>query len=98
MKQNGRTSKVKSVFLIAALLASFSILAHSDDIEGIVERVDDKAKTFVIKGQTIYVDVSTKYDHGLTGFEQIKIGDRLEVDIYEKDGRKVAHEIDREDS
>ena len=95
MKLNARSTMRTLLFAVSALVCS-AALAHSDDVEGVVDRIDNKAKSFVIKGQTIYVDADTKYDDGLTRFEDIKIGDRLEVDVHEKNGRKVAHEIDRE--
>ena len=83
--------------LILAISALVSSVAQAHDIEGVVDRIDSKARSFVIKGQTIYVDANTKYDDGMTRFEDIKVGDRLEVDVHEKSGRKVAHEIDRDD-
>ncbi|WP_061958510.1 DUF5666 domain-containing protein [Cupriavidus pauculus] len=97
MKNSIRKVSIHTTLLVTSLLASSMALAHADDVEGTVERVDAKARSFVIKGQTIHVDAGTKYDDGLNRFEDIKIGDRLEVDVHEKDGRKVAHEIDRED-
>ena len=88
---------VKILFLAASMLVSSVALAHSNDIEGVVDKIDNKARSFVIKGQTIYVDADTKYDDGMNRFEDIKVGDRLEINIHKKNGRKVAHEIDRED-
>ena len=88
---------VKILFLAASMLVSSVALAHSNDIEGVVDKIDNKARSFVIKGQTIYVDADTKYDDGMNRFEDIKVGDRLEIDIHKKNGRNVAHEIDRED-
>lgn len=97
MKKIIRRVSIHTTLFVASLFASSMALAHSDDVEGSVKRVDAKARSFVIKGQTIYVDAGTKYDDGLNRFEDIKIGDRLEVDVHEKDGRNVAHEIGRED-
>ncbi|WP_265923410.1 DUF5666 domain-containing protein [Cupriavidus nantongensis] len=96
MNNIGRLT-IRNLFFSALVCLSFSALAHDDDIEGVVEKVDPAARSFVIKGQSIYVDGNTKYDDGLDRFEDIKVGDRLEVDVHNKDGRKVAHEIDRED-
>ncbi|WP_131326164.1 DUF5666 domain-containing protein [Comamonas thiooxydans] len=93
-----KIAKPAGVLILAVnTLISSVALAHSNDNNGAVDKIDNKAKSFVIKGQTIYVDSDTKYDDGLTRFEDIKIGDRLEVDVHEKNGRKLAHEIDRED-
>lgn len=96
MKKFAKSTAITLILAVNTLISSVA-LAHSDDIDGTVDKVDSKAKSFVIKGRTIYVDSDTKYDDGLTRFEDIKIGDRLEVDVHEKNGRKIAHEIDRED-
>ncbi|MGX6566955.1 DUF5666 domain-containing protein [Cupriavidus necator] len=90
-------STIRNLVFVAVVSLSTAVLAHDDDIEGIVEKVDSAARSFVIKGQSIYVDGNTKYDDGLNRFEDIRVGDRLEVDVHDKNGWKVAHEIDRED-
>jgi hypothetical protein len=97
MAKNIVKPTVRVLFLTVNMLLSSVALAHSNDIEGVVDKIDKKARSFAIKGETIYVDDETKYDDGMTRFEDIKIGDRLEVDVHKKNSRKVAHEIDRED-
>jgi hypothetical protein len=46
---------------------------------------------------TIHTDDRTDFDDDYRRFEDIKVGDRVEVDYIVRDGRNVAVELERDD-
>lgn len=81
----------------SASLSLFSGVALADDIEGKIESIDKGERSFVVQGITFYVDDSTDYDDGLKGFDDLQVGQRVEVDFDYRDGRHLAREIELDD-
>lgn len=81
----------------SALTLSFAVTAHADDIEGEIESVDSDNQTLTVQGITFHTDNNTDYDDGLTSFDNLEAGLRVEID-FEYDGeRHLAKEIERND-
>lgn len=83
--------------VMAAVLASSAASAWADDIEGTIEEVDAASRTLVVQGITFHTTASTDYDDGLKRFEDLRVGQRVEVDFEYRDGRYIAEEIELED-
>lgn len=84
--------------LVAAVAAGLlAVAAHADDIEGTIEAVDAQARTLTVQGITFITNDRTDYDDGLRGFEDLKVGQRVEVDFKYRDGQHIATEIELED-
>ena len=83
-----------SVFA-AALLAAASA-AQANDLTGEIESVNATEQSFVIQGINMNTDDRTDYDDGLRSFDDLKAGDRIEVDFAYRNGRHVAEEIERD--
>lgn len=94
MKQVSRSIRYG---LVAASLAVLAGAAQADDIEGRVERVDAEARTLTVQGITFHTTERTDYDDGLRSFDDLKEGQRVEVDFKYKDGKHVATEIELDD-
>lgn len=82
---------------MAAVLASSAASAWADDVEGTVEGVDAASRTLVVQGITFYTTAETDYDDGLKRFEDLRVGQRVEVDFDYRDGRHIVDEIELED-
>ncbi|HEX7115112.1 MAG TPA: DUF5666 domain-containing protein [Steroidobacter sp.] len=88
---------------LAALIAATGMLAaqadddRDRDLEGEVESVDVSQGSFVVRGVTIHTDDRTDFDDEYRSLEDIKVGDRVEVDYIERDGRTLATEVERDD-
>lgn len=82
---------------VAAVLASSAASAWADDIEGTIESVDAAASTLTVQGITFHTTATTDYDDGLKRFEDLRVGQRVEVDFDYRDGRHIATEIELED-
>lgn len=83
--------------LTSALTLSFAMTAHADDIEGEIESVDSDNQTLTVQGITFHTDNNTDYDDGLTSFDDLEEGLRVEID-FEYDGeRHLAKEIEQDD-
>lgn len=85
---------LKIVVSCAAL--SFSALAFSDDIEGLIESVAADTQSLVVQGITFYTTEKTDYDDGLKTFADLKPGQVVEVDFKYQDGKHYATEIELE--
>lgn len=83
--------------LSTTALLLFSSVAFADDIEGRVESIDESARSFVVQGIRFFVTPSTDYDDGLSEFEDIRAGQKVEVDFEYRDGKHHATEIELED-
>jgi hypothetical protein len=78
------------------LVASMPILADHD-LEGRITKLDSGNRTLVVNDILIHTDERTHYGDGLGSFADLKIGQRVEIDSGERDGRRVAREIELED-
>lgn len=91
--------KIRSGLLIAAA-SSLLLLAGqalANDLEGRIESIDAEQQTFVVQGITFHVSADTDYDDGLKGFDDLKEGQRVEVDFEYRDGHHHAIEIELDD-
>lgn len=80
--------------LAAATLLLFSATALANDIEGVIEAVDAENRTLTVQGITFHATDTTDYDDGLRRFEDLREGQRVEVDFQHIDGRHIATEIE----
>jgi hypothetical protein len=83
--------------MVALSLGLAAVIAQANDIEGVIERVDSAARTLTIQGITFHTTEQTDYDDGLNRFEDLRQGQRVEVDFVFVDGRHIATEIELED-
>lgn len=95
-----KSSKPILAIVLGSALA-FGALAddrHREfEVEGVVESVDVSQGMLVVAGVTIYTNDRTDYDDDYRRLEDIKVGDRVEVDYISRDGRNIATEIERDD-
>ncbi|MEF8701511.1 MAG: DUF5666 domain-containing protein [Candidatus Accumulibacter sp. UW26] len=83
--------------LAGLMIVTWGGLAHADDIEGVVDQVNAADRTITVQGITFYTTTDTDYDDGLNRFEDLRVGQRVEVDFEYRGGRHVATEIELED-
>jgi hypothetical protein len=68
--------------------------------EGKITRIDQSAQVLSVQGEKgdqwdVYLTETTKFEHGLT-LAELKIGDQIEFEYVERDGKVWATEIERE--
>ncbi|MBD3896959.1 hypothetical protein IEI94_13970 [Halomonas sp. ML-15] len=84
--------------LAGIALSAFTLTAQAgNEVEGIIESVDAANRTLTVQGITFEVTDRTDYDDGLHRFEDLREGQRVEVDFEYRDGRHIATEIELED-
>ncbi len=87
--------------LPAILLASGMLLSGAawadNDIEGTIESVSAGNQSVVVQGIRIFTTPSTDYDDGLRGFQDLKVGQRVEIDYVMRDGQRYALEVELDD-
>ncbi len=85
----------------ALLLASGLLLSGAawadNDIEGTIESVSSSNQSVVVQGIRIFTTASTDYDDGLRGFQDLKVGQRVEIDYVMRDGQRYAQEVELDD-
>lgn len=81
-----------AVFGATVVMAATPALAN--DLEGVIESVDASNNSFVVQGIRFHTNDRTDYDDGLRRFEDLKEGQRVEVDFDYRDGRHIATEIE----
>lgn len=91
--KNGFTAPI-TVFLLAVAAAS---AAQADDIEGRIEHIDHAARTLTVNGITFVATRATDYDDDLNRFEDLRVGQKVEVDFVYRDGMHIATEIELDD-
>lgn len=84
-------------WIAALVLAATAGLAQADDIEGRIERIDAASRTLTLQGITFHTTDATDYDDGLRRFEDLRVGQKVEVDFVYRDGRHIATEIELDD-
>lgn len=81
----------------SALLLTFAAAAHADDVEGEVEAVDGDNRTLTVQGITFHTDDNTDFDDGLNSFDDLEVGQRVEIDFDYDGERHLATEIELDD-
>ncbi len=78
-------------------LAGVSASAWADGVEGTIERNDAAQRSFTVQGISFVTSAATDYDEGLQRFGDLPVGQRVEVDFDNRDGRHIATEVEPED-
>ena len=87
---------IPSFFFASSLLLSGAAWADND-IEGTIESISTGNQSVVVQGIRIFATPSTDYDDGLRGFQDLKVGQRVEIDYVMRDGQRYAQEIELDD-
>lgn len=82
-----------SFLLILCALPAFA----GNDLEGIIESIRPGDQSFVVQGIRFFATPTTDYDDGLRRFEDLKKGQKVEVDFKYREGEHIAMEIELED-
>lgn len=90
MKRNFR------YLVAAASLVLATGVAQADDLTGVIEKVDNHARTVTVQGIVFHTTDRTDYDDGLKKFEDMQVGQRIEIDFDFEDGRHIAKDIELE--
>jgi hypothetical protein len=89
---------IKVLLLISFLLMFVSGPAFAkDEIKGRIESIDPVGQSFVVKGTRFFVTQSTDYEEHLKGFSGLRVGQKVEVEYKNRDGKNFATEIELED-
>jgi hypothetical protein len=88
-----------SIALAALLLMSAAVFAAGKH-EGKIVRIDSDARMLAVQGEKgdqwdVYTTETTKLEDGVT-LAELRIGDRIEFEYIERDGRIFATSIERE--
>lgn len=86
-----------SAALASLALATSSVALADDDLEGRITHIDYGKRTFVVEGVAFHADERTDYDDDLRGFQDLRVGQRVEVDFKLRNGRRMAKEIELDD-
>lgn len=89
--------KILGNTLAALVLGAFAGAAAADDIEGRIEQLDGANRILTVQGITFHTTAATDYDDGLQRFEDLRVGQKVEVDFVYRDGRHIATEIELDD-
>ena len=81
----------------AALMLATPLIADDLDVEGRIDALNPAERSLVVAGQTYYADDRTDYDDDLERYEDLRVGDRVEIDYAITDGRRIAREIEKDD-
>jgi hypothetical protein len=82
-----------SLLLASSLLLSGAAWADNK-IEGPIESIQTSAESVTVQGLTIFATPSTDYDDGLKGFQDLKVGQRVEIEYVMREGKRYAQEIE----
>jgi hypothetical protein len=94
------TLKTFAALGLAALLWTGTALGFDHSRQGKILSIDPDAKVMVIQSDAgdqweIYWTETTKIEDGLI-VSELRVGDKVDVDLVEKDGRLFAEQIERE--
>ena len=81
----------------ALLLSASPALADDREVEGDIQAIDAGARSVTVAGDEYFADARTDYDDDYDSFEDLRVGDRVEIDYRVIDGRRVIEEIERDD-
>ena len=79
------------------LLVACSSATLAEDLEGKIDKVDHNELVFVVQGIGFFATTSTDYDGGLKGFDDLKEGQKVEVDFEYSEGKHFAMEVEPAD-
>lgn len=85
------------IVLAGFSLVLFSNVALAEDLEGRIESIDRSSRSFVVQGIEFFVTPSTDYDDGLRGFDDLREGQKVEVDFQYRDGKHYVTEVELDD-
>lgn len=85
------------VVLAGFSLVLFSNVALAEDLEGRIESIDRSSRSFVVQGIEFFVTPSTDYDDRLRGFDDLREGQKVEVDFQYRDGKHYVTEVELDD-
>lgn len=89
---------LKAAGLAVALTLAPAVWADDDnDTEGRIESIDRQSRSFVVNGMRIHADRHTDYDDDLHHFSDLRVGQKVEVDYANRNGRRLATEIELDD-
>ncbi len=86
---------MRSVAMAALLLGGTAVA--SNEVEGRIDAIDHDARTLTVQGIAFHTTDRTDYDDGLNSFDDLRVGQRVEVEFRYEDGRHVATEIELDD-
>lgn len=94
--------KKKNWLRLGAVLLTSSmigvVMADDDhDVEGVIDGVDAVTQTVSMGGVSYYLTPSTDYDDDLKTFNDLREGQRVEIDYVEREGRRIVKEIELDD-
>jgi hypothetical protein len=81
----------------AILLATAGLVQAGNEVEGRITQIDTENRTLTVQGIIFLTDERTDYDDGLRRFEDLREGQRVEVEFIYRDGRHIATEIELDD-
>ncbi|SEO55737.1 DUF5666 domain-containing protein [Aquisalimonas asiatica] len=84
------------VFAVAGVLFATAVLA-GNEVKGPIQAIDVERQTVTVQGIALETGRHTDYDDGYRRFEDLREGDRVEVEFEYRDGRHIATEIERDD-
>ena len=82
-----------SFLLILCALPAFA----DNDLEGIIESIRPGDQSFVVQEIRFFATPTTDYDDGLRRFDDLRTGQKVEVDFKYREGKHIAVEIELED-
>ena len=85
------------ILLMSFLLILCALPALADDLEGMIESISPGDKSFVVQGIRFFETPATDYDDGLRCFDDLRTGQKVEVDFKYRGGNHIAMEIELED-
>ena len=91
MKEGAKT------LLRGLLIVAWTGVTLAEDLEGQIEKVNHKELLLVVQGIAFFATPSTDYDGGLKGFDDLKEGQKVEVDFEYSEGKHFATEVELED-
>jgi len=90
--------KISIPILCVAIALVFSALVYADnEVEGRVESVNYQERSIVVQGIRFHATESTDYDDGLRRFEDLKVGQKVEIDFVYRGGKHYIKEIELDD-
>ncbi|MES1956318.1 DUF5666 domain-containing protein [Salinisphaera hydrothermalis] len=92
-----KTLTIAGLVLLAATGVAF---ADDDDHEahGHIDAVNQQANTVTLDHTTYRLTGSTEYGDDLDGFNDLRIGQSVEIEFHQDHGQRVADEVELDDN